>query len=109
MAKEASKEGSLAPGDTAGPDIAARPTPLGDRQKDGDGFSSQPSEWRRHTADESRINLSSGASYQPSVSDRAMSEATKHARWAISALNFEDVNTAVKELREALKLLEMEQ
>jgi vacuolar protein sorting-associated protein VTA1 len=31
--------------------------------------------------------------------------AQKHARWAISALNFEDVNTAVKELRLALQNL----
>jgi vacuolar protein sorting-associated protein VTA1 len=29
----------------------------------------------------------------------------KHARWAISALNFEDVNTAVKELKFALEAL----
>ncbi|KAF2790946.1 DUF605-domain-containing protein [Melanomma pulvis-pyrius CBS 109.77] len=32
-------------------------------------------------------------------------EAQKHAKWAISALNFDDVNTAVKELRIALKAL----
>jgi vacuolar protein sorting-associated protein VTA1 len=32
-------------------------------------------------------------------------EAQKHAKWAISALNFDDVNTAVKELRIALKSL----
>jgi vacuolar protein sorting-associated protein VTA1 len=32
-------------------------------------------------------------------------EAQKHAKWAISALNFEDVNTAVKELRTALQSL----
>lgn len=32
-------------------------------------------------------------------------EAQKRAKWAISALNFEDVNTAVKELRNALKSL----
>lgn len=31
--------------------------------------------------------------------------ATKHARFAISALNFEDVPTAVKELRAALAAL----
>lgn len=34
-----------------------------------------------------------------------MSEAQKHARWAISALNFEDVPTAVRELRKALEML----
>lgn len=32
-------------------------------------------------------------------------KAQKHARWAISALNFEDVNTAVKELQGALESL----
>ncbi|KAH0539116.1 hypothetical protein FGG08_004354 [Glutinoglossum americanum] len=52
-------------------------------------------------------------SYQqaPIASDRlicdeqAIAKAQKHARWAISALNFEDVKTAVKELREALETL----
>ncbi|KAE8444167.1 hypothetical protein EG329_000855 [Mollisiaceae sp. DMI_Dod_QoI] len=37
--------------------------------------------------------------------DLAIAKAQKHARWAISALNFEDAETAVKELREALKTL----
>lgn len=37
--------------------------------------------------------------------DMAIAKAQKHARWAISALNFEDVPTAVRELREALKTL----
>ncbi|KAI4685388.1 uncharacterized protein J4E84_006116 [Alternaria hordeiaustralica] len=32
-------------------------------------------------------------------------EATKHAKWAISAMNFEDADTAVKELRTALRAL----
>lgn len=34
--------------------------------------------------------------------DESVLGAQKHAKWAISALNFEDVNTAVKELRIAL-------
>ncbi|KAJ4156346.1 hypothetical protein NW754_007972 [Fusarium falciforme] len=34
-----------------------------------------------------------------------INQAQKHAKWAISALNFEDVPTAVKELRNALALL----
>jgi vacuolar protein sorting-associated protein VTA1 len=34
-----------------------------------------------------------------------MAGAQKHAKWAISALNFEDVPTAVRELRRALELL----
>ncbi len=37
--------------------------------------------------------------------EEAVIKAQKHARWAISALNFEDVNTAVKELRGALEAL----
>lgn len=37
--------------------------------------------------------------------DAAMAQAQKHAKWAISALNFEDVPTAVRELRRALETL----
>jgi len=37
--------------------------------------------------------------------EEAVLNAQKHAKWAISALNFEDVNTAVKELRGALEAL----
>lgn len=37
--------------------------------------------------------------------EEAVVAAQRHARFAISALNFEDVNTAVKELREALQSL----
>ncbi|CZT08462.1 uncharacterized protein RAG0_13535 [Rhynchosporium agropyri] len=37
--------------------------------------------------------------------DVSIAKAQKHCRWAISALNFEDAGTAVKELREALKTL----
>ncbi|KAI9806961.1 MAG: hypothetical protein M1833_002619 [Piccolia ochrophora] len=40
-----------------------------------------------------------------SVDEEAIMRAQKHARWAISALNFEDVNTAVRELRGALEIL----
>ncbi|KAF7503407.1 hypothetical protein GJ744_003890 [Endocarpon pusillum] len=39
------------------------------------------------------------------VDDEAISSAQKHARWAISALNFEDVPTAIRELRGALEAL----
>ncbi|KAL8970376.1 MAG: hypothetical protein Q9183_001558, partial [Haloplaca sp. 2 TL-2023] len=39
------------------------------------------------------------------VDEEAMAKAQKHARWAISALNFEDVNTAIQELNGALKSL----
>ncbi|KKY23629.1 putative short-chain dehydrogenase reductase sdr [Diplodia seriata] len=37
--------------------------------------------------------------------DDSVMKAQKHAKWAISALNFEDVPTAVKELRNALETL----
>jgi len=37
--------------------------------------------------------------------DESVMAAQKHAKWAISALNFEDVPTAVKELRIALQVL----
>ncbi|KAK2601799.1 hypothetical protein QQS21_004683 [Conoideocrella luteorostrata] len=36
---------------------------------------------------------------------KSMDQAQKHAKWAISALNFEDVPTAVQELRNALAML----
>ncbi|CAK7226853.1 hypothetical protein SEUCBS140593_006383 [Sporothrix eucalyptigena] len=39
------------------------------------------------------------------VDDLAMVNAQKHAKWAISALNFEDTATAVRELRKALEFL----
>lgn len=40
-----------------------------------------------------------------SASMKDMAQAQKHAKWAISALNFEDVPTAIKELRNALAAL----
>lgn len=46
-----------------------------------------------------------GANVQYRDDDVAVMEAQKHAKWAISALNFEDVSTAVKELRTALQAL----
>ncbi|KAF2468032.1 DUF605-domain-containing protein [Lindgomyces ingoldianus] len=52
-----------------------------------------------------------GAPQQPSfqgpfrMDEESVMEAQKRAKWAISALNFEDVNTAVKELRSALRAL----
>lgn len=42
---------------------------------------------------------------QFTTDEAAMVQAQKHAKWAISALNFEDVNTAVMELRKALESL----
>lgn len=39
------------------------------------------------------------------LDDIALAQAQKHAKWAISALNFEDVPTAIRELRAALATL----
>ncbi|KAL5335133.1 Vta1 like-domain-containing protein [Aspergillus crustosus] len=39
------------------------------------------------------------------IDDQAIALAQKHARWAVSALAFEDVDTAIKELRNSLKQL----
>lgn len=50
-----------------------------------------------------------GAGDNYMVDDQAISQATKHAKWAISALNFEDVKTAVKELKGALECLGVRQ
>ncbi|KAI1497004.1 DUF605-domain-containing protein [Biscogniauxia marginata] len=44
-----------------------------------------------------------GSSYN--TDDMAVAQAQKHAKWAISALNFEDVPTAVRELQAALVAL----
>ncbi|SLM40126.1 Vacuolar protein sorting-associate protein Vta1/Callose synthase, N-terminal domain [Lasallia pustulata] len=49
------------------------------------------------------IRTDSPANYM--ADEEAVLKAQKHARWAISALNFEDINTAVKELRGALEAL----
>ncbi|CAJ2500769.1 Uu.00g036220.m01.CDS01 [Anthostomella pinea] len=45
---------------------------------------------------------SGGPSNSHTIDDRTIAEAQKHAKWAISALNFEDVPTAVRELHAAL-------
>jgi vacuolar protein sorting-associated protein VTA1 len=39
------------------------------------------------------------------VDEESIMQAQKRARWAISALNFEDVPTAVRELKSALAYL----
>lgn len=40
-----------------------------------------------------------------SIDDNSITQAQKHARWAVSALTFDDVDTAVKELKNSLKYL----
>lgn len=51
------------------------------------------------------IGLGQQAPATFTADDAAMAQAQKHAKWAISALNFEDVPTAVRELRRALETL----
>ncbi|KAL7944218.1 Vta1 like domain-containing protein [Trichoderma barbatum] len=48
-------------------------------------------------------NLSSGG--RVVADQKSIAQAQKHAKWAISALNFDDVPTAVQELRNALATL----
>jgi vacuolar protein sorting-associated protein VTA1 len=45
------------------------------------------------------------ATSTPPVDDNSISQAQKHARWAVSALSFDDVNTAIRELKIALQHL----
>lgn len=40
-----------------------------------------------------------------SIDDNSISLAQKHARWAVSAMTFDDVDTAIKELRNSLRCL----
>lgn len=49
----------------------------------------------------------SAASNQ-TVNDESILSAQRHARWAVSALTFDDVDTAIKELKNALSYLETE-
>lgn len=44
--------------------------------------------------------------YPSSLDSKSIERCQKHARWAISALDYEDLETARKELRQALALLE---
>lgn len=46
-----------------------------------------------------------GQANPPTADDQAIAQAQKHARWAVSALTFDDVNTAVKELKNSLRYL----
>jgi vacuolar protein sorting-associated protein VTA1 len=51
------------------------------------------------------IPVTTSHSQQYAADDEGILAAQKHARWAISALNFDDVPTAVKELKMALQRL----
>ncbi|KAL6715809.1 hypothetical protein ACLMJK_006770 [Lecanora helva] len=65
--------------------------------------SSAPKRQEAPTHDLTPPLVSSKTGY--AADEESILKAQKHARWAISALNFEDVNTAVKELRGALESL----
>ncbi|MBW0551994.1 hypothetical protein O181_091709 [Austropuccinia psidii MF-1] len=73
--------------------------------------STQPTLINLQRPDESTLKLSSVAHLQGSTSSSTgidpikISEIQKHAKWAISALNFEDISTAKKELQIALDAL----
>lgn len=43
--------------------------------------------------------------YDLTADDQTITQAQKHARWAVSALSFDDVPTAIKELKNALRQL----
>ncbi|KAL8734143.1 MAG: hypothetical protein Q9166_001628 [cf. Caloplaca sp. 2 TL-2023] len=66
-----------------------------------------PAPFRQYTPPPPPPSFSQQPAHAPNfvIDEEAISKAQKHARWAISALNFEDVNTAVKELRGALESL----
>ncbi|KAG7292807.1 hypothetical protein NEMBOFW57_002851 [Staphylotrichum longicolle] len=74
-----------------------------------DAFASEPGD--EPSPDGMVTTSSPRAGYAPvqsggfTADEAAMAGAQKHAKWAISALNFEDVPTAVRELRRALELL----
>ena len=46
-----------------------------------------------------------GPSTWKDADDQSIAQAQKHARWAVSALTFDDVNTAIRELKNSLKVL----
>lgn len=50
-------------------------------------------------------SASQATSYGITANDQAIAQAQKHAKWAVSALSFDDVPTAIKELRIALRQL----
>lgn len=69
-------------------------------------FTPAPSAAPSHASQPPSVPMSSGpppGGYK--TDDESVMAAQKHAKWAISALNFEDVPTAVKELRVALQNL----
>ncbi|RKF73249.1 hypothetical protein GcM1_245149 [Golovinomyces cichoracearum] len=60
---------------------------------------------QQHNKSATKEELELKSPYSLRTDDISIAKAQKHARWAISALNFEDTDTAVRELKEALKTL----
>lgn len=50
-------------------------------------------------------SVAQSSRYDLTADDQAITQAQKHARWAVSALSFDDVPTAIKELKNALRQL----
>lgn len=65
----------------------------------------RPTPQHQQPAPTSSTSIPSLPPAQQEVSDEAIALAQKKARWAISALNFEDVQTALRELRGAMEAL----
>ncbi|EON62127.1 hypothetical protein W97_01346 [Coniosporium apollinis CBS 100218] len=64
-----------------------------------------PARQQQPPAPEPMVSHDVGTAGAYRTDDEAIASAAKHAKWAVSALNFEDVDTAVKELRIALRSL----
>lgn len=88
------------PSTTAPQDFYPRSPPYASHTTDQPTFQSGSTQ---HTA--ATIPSAPQSRGQLNTDDEAIAKAQKHARWAISALNFEDAETAVKELRAALQTL----
>ncbi len=83
------------PGSTSSYTAPTAPQDLGTNRQ-----AEVPAVSHHHTMTETELPPSS---YR--TDDEAITNAQKHAKWAVSALNFEDVETAVRELRIALQSL----
>jgi vacuolar protein sorting-associated protein VTA1 len=101
------------------PPAFASPPPLQPSQPPSSSFQTPTQQHYQYTPQPRQPHQSSPQQHQQALTpspqtlhqgpfktdEESQMDATKHAKWAISALNFEDVNTAVKELRLALRAL----
>ena len=94
---------------------AARQPPMRDIQPNEPTLGGPPPNPAQHPIAPSTATIAPPAPYSAApiaaarevyeADEEAILKAQKHARWAISALNFEDVKTAVRELKGALESL----